>query len=76
MNFNENSYLYNNQQNLQPNFEKIEYNSYQPEIENKINTNIITQEAYQTNYEENNKIENNTIYIYLINIYIYLIILI
>ena len=63
MSIDENSYLYNNQQYLQPNFEKIEYNSYQPEIENKNNTDIITQEAYQTNYEENNRIENNNGYI-------------
>ena len=33
MNFDYNSYVNNNQQYLQPNFEKIEYNSYETELE-------------------------------------------
>ena len=62
MNFDNNSYLNNNQQYLQPNFQKIEYNSYETDFDKNINNNIISQDIYQTNYEERNQIEDHNGY--------------
>ena len=62
MNSEQNSYPYNLGQYSQPDFQKIEYNSFQPEMEQNIHNNYITQDFYQTNNEENNQIEDNNGY--------------
>ena len=62
MNSEQNSYPYNLGQYSQPDFQKIEYNSFQPEMEQNIHNNNITQDFYQTNNEENNQIEDNNGY--------------
>ena len=52
------SYPYNIQQLSQPNTQKINYNSFQPEVYQEEQNNILPQEAYQTNYESYNQQED------------------
>ena len=52
------SYPYNIQQLSQPNIQKINYNSFQPEVYQEEQNIILPQEAYQTNYESYNQQED------------------
>ena len=56
------SYPHNIQQLSQPNIQKTNYYSFQPEAYQKEQNFILPQEVYQTNYETYNQQEDNNDY--------------